>query len=55
MHEYLLMRDILHADETQLQVLHEPWAGPLRQNRISGFTAFMNTRQPGQTNTLLVF
>lgn len=24
MHEYLLKRDILHADETKLQVLHEP-------------------------------
>jgi transposase len=24
MHEYLLLRDILHADETTLQVLHEP-------------------------------
>ena len=24
MHEHLLQRDILHADETTLQVLHEP-------------------------------
>lgn len=44
MHEYLLKQEILHADETVLQVLREP-------GREAGTPSYMTTRPHGQANT----